>query len=182
MTTIPGSAEARLADLRRDFDQVFAAPAAGQAQDEENLIAFRVGDDLYGLSVREITGVAVAGRLVALPSRSPGLVGLAGIRGAVIPVYSLAVILGYPKAGETVRWLALSGEKEPLALALGDFEGYLRVPTSDLHVPDRASRTHVHQFARTGGVVRAIVSVASVMSSIQGTKGSEGPSIHHPSG
>jgi purine-binding chemotaxis protein CheW len=168
---ISAAAAARLADLRQDFDQVFAAPAAAAAQEQESLIALRIEGDLYGLSIREIAGVAVAGRLVPLPSRRPGLLGLTGIRGAVIPVYSLAVLLGYPKAGETVRWLALCGAKEPLALALGEFEGYLRVPKTALHAPDREARKHVHCFAQAGEVVRAIVSVASVVSSIQGSLG-----------
>jgi hypothetical protein len=155
---ISAAAAARLADLRQDFDQVFAAPVADQAQEQESLIALQIEGDLYGLSVREITGVAVAGKMVPLPSRSRGLLGLTGIRGAVLPVYSLAVLLGYPKAGESVRWLAL-----------GEFEGYVRVPKTALHAHDREARKHVHRFAQAGEVVRAIISVASVVSSLQGS-------------
>jgi chemotaxis signal transduction protein len=163
------AAAVSLADLRQTFDQVFAAAGADQVQEHESLIALRIEGDLYGLDVREIAGVAVAGRVVPLPSRSPGLLGLTGVRGAVIPVYSLSVLLGYPKAVESVRWLALCGAKEPLALALGDFEGYARVPKTALHAPDRDVRRHVHRFAKSGDVIRAIVSIASIVSSIQGS-------------
>jgi len=169
MTDISAAASARLADLRRDFDQVFAAPDAAQAKEQENLIGLRIEKDHYGISVPEIGGVAAAGKLVAMPSRSPGFLGLTGIRGTVIPVYSLAVLLGYPKAEEDVRWLAVCGAKEPLALALGSFEGYLRISRTDVHAPDRDARRHVHRFAQAGDVVRAIVSIASVVSTIQGT-------------
>jgi len=167
VTEHSASAAGRLTALRQEFDQVFAAPDATPAEDQESLIAVRIGGDRYGLSVREITGVAVAGKLVALPSRSPGLLGLAGIRGAVVPVYSLAVLLGYPKAGESVRWLALCGAREPLALALGNFEGYIRVPKSALYAPDRETRKHIHQLAQTGGDIRALVSITSLVSEIQ---------------
>jgi chemotaxis signal transduction protein len=169
------SAAARLRALRQDFDQGFAAPDAAPALEQENLIAIRIQGDRYGLSVREIRGVAVAGKLVALPSRSPGLLGLTGIRGAIIPVYSLAVLLGYPKAGGAPRWLALCGANEPVALGLGDFEGYVRVPTSALLPPDRKGRAHVHRFVQAGDIVRAIVSVASVLSSIQKSSGPKEP-------
>jgi purine-binding chemotaxis protein CheW len=169
MTDTSAAASARLADLRRDFDQVFAAPHAGQAKDEENLIGLRIEGDHFGLSVLEIVGVAVAGKIVAMPCRSPGFLGLTGIRGAVIPVYSLAVLLGYPKAEEDVHWLAVCGAKEPLALAWGSFEGYLRISRTDSHASDRDARRHVHRFVQAGDVVRAIVSIASVVSSIQGT-------------
>jgi len=171
MTDLSVSAAARLAKLRQDFDQVFAEPIAPKSQEEENLIALRIGGDCYGLLVREIGAVAAAGKLVALPSRSPGFVGITGIRGSVVPVYSLAVLLGYPKQEEAFRWLALAGAKESLALGLGDYEGYLRVPKAALYAPDRAARRHVESFAQTGGRVRAIVSVASIVSSIQGTSG-----------
>ncbi len=167
MTELSAAAAARLTALRQDFDQVFAAPYAVQAEEHESLITLRMGGDRYALSVREITSVAVAGKLVALPSRSPGLLGLTGIRGAVVPVYSLSVLLGYPKAAETVRWLALCGAKEPLAFALGDFEGYVRVPNSAFHAPDREARKHVHRFAQAGEVIRAIVNVSSLISEIQ---------------
>jgi chemotaxis signal transduction protein len=171
VTEIPGTALERVAGLRRAFDQVFASTYAERSQEQESLLALRIEGDLYGLNVREIAGVAVAGRLVPLPSQSPGLLGLTGIRGAVVPVYSLAVLMGYPRVGETLGWLALSGAKDPLALALGEFDGYVRVPKTALHVPDRDARKHVHQFAQLGDVVRAIISVASVVSAIQGAVG-----------
>lgn len=167
MTEDSAPASAKLAALRQDFDQVFAGPYAAQAEERESLIALRIEGDRYGLSVREITGVAVAGKLVALPSRSPGLLGLTGIRGAIVPVYSLATLLGYSKVGETVRWLALSGVKESLALALGEFEGYIRVPKSAFHAPDREARRHVHRFVLAGEAIRAIVNVSSILLEIQ---------------
>jgi chemotaxis signal transduction protein len=174
MTDLSPSAAARLASLRQDFDQVFASPAGAEAGEMESLIALRLEGDAYGFSVAEISQMTVAGKLVAIPSRSPGLLGVAGIRGAVIPVYSLAVLLGYPKAEASVRWLALAGGKEPLALGLGDYEGYLRVPKAALVVPDRDAQKHVQSFVRANGAVRTIVSIASIVSSIQGSS-SPGP-------
>jgi len=156
-----------LVELRREFDQIFAAPRREKSEELENLLAIRIKGDSYALNVREISGVETAGPVVPLPSRNPALLGITGLRGGLVPVYSLAALLGYEPGRETQRWLALCGAREPLAFAIGVLEGYVRLSKADLHVPDREPRKHVHQFARIGEAVRAIVSIPSVISAIQ---------------
>lgn len=159
----------RVREMRRAFDEAFAAPAREKTEETENILALRIKGDPYGLSVREIAGVATGGHLVPVPSRAPHLLGLTGIRGMLVPVYSLAGLLGYPPGPEAPHWLALWGARETIGLAVGEFEGYLQIPRSSLHAPDREARKHVHQLVQAGNVVRSMISVASVIAAVKQT-------------
>ena len=168
MSDQAADAARRLAQLRRDFDQAFAAPHEVEVEDVENLLAIRLQEEAYGLSTREITAVERAGSIVPLPSRSQGLIGIVGHRGAILPVYGLASLLGYDRSREAPRWLVVCGKRESLALAVGALEGYVQVAKGNFHPPDREARKYVHRFARVGDAVRAIVSVPSILEAIQG--------------
>ncbi len=167
MSDFTTSAEARVTEIRRAFDLSFALAPQAKNEETEDLIALRIRGDAYGLRVREIAAVAKAGRVVPLPSKTPELLGIAGIRGMVVPVYSLAVLLGYEPSREAPRWLALAGAGEPMALALGDFEGYLRLPRKDFHLPDRDPGQYIDQFARSGETVRSVIKIASIVAAVR---------------
>ena len=175
----PGSRVAHLvADLRRSFDQAFASPPR-RAQDEvEPLLAIRVAGSPCALKVREIAGLATGRRIVPLPSRISELLGLAGIRGRLVPVYSLAALLGYGQGTAPERWLLQCGTDERFGLAFEEFEGYLRAPRSDVYVVSQAeaARRHVEEVVRVGAAVRPVVDVASVMEAVKGRGGLGSPS------
>lgn len=171
MSDKPGNASDLASDLRLAFDQVFAVPPQARIEEFENLLALRIRGDLFALDVREIAGVEAAGTIVPLPSASPGCLGITGIRGGLVPVYSLALLLGYQADRDGSRLLAIPRTPDALALAMGDFEGYLRIPKSHLHEPQDASRKHVHRFADVGSTVRAVVSVPSVVAMIRNGAG-----------
>lgn len=161
---------AKVAELRRVFDQARAAPFSSGAEEQtEDLLAIRVSRDAYAIRVREISGLATDRRLIAFPSPIPGLLGVAGIRGALVPVYSLAMLLGYNAETERTRWLALCGTEEPVALVFSDFEGYVRVPLTQLYAAEQkdVTRTHVQHVARTTDMVRAVVSIPLIRKTIQ---------------
>ena len=168
MSDAMSDADRRIEELRRDFDRAFAEPYPDEPEEVESLLAIRLQEDPYGLIVGEIAAVDRAGSIVPLPSRSPGLIGIAGFRGAILPVYGLASLLGYERSPESPRWLVVCGKREPLALAVSELEGYVQVPKGSLHPPDREARKHVQGFARIGETVRAVVSVPSILEAIQG--------------
>lgn len=172
MTDRSVTASERVAELRRAFDESFAAPPRSGREETEDLLCFRIRGDAYAFRVREIAGVALAGRVAPLPSRTHELLGVSGHRGSLVPVYSLAGLLGYAQGRESPRWMALLGDREPLGLALGELEGFMRVPRGDLHVPGREPGRHVDQFARSGPVVRAILKAASIAAAVREVAGS----------
>ena len=159
----------RAAELRRAFDQTFAAPPGVAAEPLEDFLGVRVAGDLYALRVRELSALAKSGKIVPLPSRVPELLGLTGVRGALVPVYDLAALLGYGSAGENLRWLALCGAHDAIGLAFHEFEGHFRTSRSSVFAAERADakREHVAEFVRTGTAVRAILNLPSVLAAVE---------------
>lgn len=160
----------RVVELRSAFDRERAAPSSLRSEEQtENLLAIRVSRDAYAIRVNEISGLATHRKIVAFPSPISELLGVAGIRGTLVPVYSLTRLLGYGTETEQVRWLALCGTEEPFALAFSNFEGYLQMPRTQLHQAEHkdVQRTHVTHVARAADTVRAVVSIPILRETIQ---------------
>ncbi len=161
--------------MRSAFDRAFSEPPAYAVASTEDLLAVRIAGDGYALKVSELSGLVSDRKIVALPSRAPHLLGIAGVRGALVPVYALAGVLGYVGTQPAPRWLALCGRHDPLALAFEHLEGFLRVPRTDLHpVGSAFSRQHVAEGVRAGGIVRRLVDTRSVVAAMQGGAGVPG--------
>jgi chemotaxis signal transduction protein len=154
-------------ELRQRFDLAFAAPPVERDRGFEPLLAVRIGAAAYALRVPEIAGFAAARKIVPLPSRIAGMLGLAGLRGVVVPVFSLAAWIGYSGGEDPPRWFALCGGADPIALAFADFDGYLELPRSALSDAADAGRMHVRQVVRAQGEVRGVIDVPSVVKAIQ---------------
>lgn len=167
MTDVPMEATATAGRLREEFDRSFAAPFAVTGIDVEPILAVRLKGDLYGLRVGEIDGVVRAAPIVPIRADSPGLLGLAGYRGSILPVYDLGALLSYEEAREAPRWLFVCGKGDPIALAVHEFAGHVTVPATAFHAPHGSPRRHVERFARIGEAVGAIVSVPSIVRGIQ---------------
>lgn len=161
---------ASAAELRSAFDRERAVPfSTADGQRTESLIGLRISGDAYALRIAEITSLCTDRKIVSLPAALSGLLGVAGIRGAIVPVYSIAALLGYRDDPTHVRWLALCGIEEPIAFAFSGFEGYTRVLQSQLHPAEKndAARTFVTHVARTEQMVRAVVSIPLFRQAIQ---------------
>ena len=160
----------KVAELRRVFDEAWALPFPESAEEQgDNLLAIRIAGDAYAIKVSEITGLATGRKVVPVPGPIPELLGLAGIRGTLVPVYSLSALLGYGSDGDLPRWLALCGTEECFALAFHEFEGYVRIARQELYLAEQkdAAPTHVKEIARGPLAVRAVVSIALLRESIQ---------------
>jgi chemotaxis signal transduction protein len=156
-------------ELRRAFDLGFAAPSAEPGDGAEAFLALRVGTDAYAVRVREIAGFAAARKVVPLPSLIPEMLGLASVRGSLVPVYGLAALLGYGDRDGPLRWFLLCGGTDPLALAFADFDGYLELPRPDVRATGHGEidRTHVREVLRAGVDVRSVIDVSSLMDAIR---------------
>lgn len=160
----------RVVELRSAFDRERAAPSSSNTEvHTESLLAIRVSRDAYAIRVSEISGLATDRKIVAFPSPIPELLGVAGVRGALVPVYSLAGLLGYGAETGQARWLVLCGTEESFGLAFSDFEGYMRMPRTQLHQAEQkdVTRTHVTHVARATDMVRAVVSIPLLREAIQ---------------
>jgi chemotaxis signal transduction protein len=160
-----GNAAAKLRDA---FDASFAAlPVAGAAAVHDYL-AIRVGGDPYAIRLGEIAGLHRDRRVVPVVCEAPEVLGIIGLRGAIVPVYDLRTLLGYPK-GESGRWLVIAhAPSSAVAFAIDQFESHLRVSDAAEEragMDDHASR-HLRGAVRGGDVVRPLIDLSSVIEAI----------------
>ncbi len=164
----------RVEALRRDFDRIFSQPSTLVTVETEDLLAIGVAGDAYALKVGELAGLVSGRKVVALPNRTAHLLGVAGVRGAVVPVYALSGLLGYGDSGGSTPWLAQCGRQEPVALAFEQLEGFFRVPRADLHAAGGEARHHVAESVRVGNVTRRVIDTRSILAAIQAGAGASG--------
>jgi chemotaxis signal transduction protein len=119
-------------ELRRAFDASFAAQPAEQALDAAvDFLVVRMGGEAYAMRLAQIRGLVVDGRITRVPSASPELLGLAWMRDTIVPVYSLAALLGRPETA-AVSCLFLAGKSDLVGFACERFEAELSARPEDL--------------------------------------------------
>jgi chemotaxis signal transduction protein len=145
------SAGERLEDLRRAFDASFALPPAPRDDDLVDLLAVTADSEALAVPLVAMGGLAADRTVTPLPGSPPDLIGVAGLRGHLVPVYDLARLLDPGRArvaDTTVRWMVLAAGTPTFAVAVDRIDGHLRV-TRDA-IADPAAGAH----AATGAVVR----------------------------
>lgn len=161
---IPSGLDAKLAELRAAFDETFAVPPVLPEAPGERLLALRIGTEAYAVRLAEIASIQSQKRVVPLPGGPEGLRGLAGIRGRLVAVYSLASLLGIRGAGEE-NWLVLTQGAEPIGLSFPAFEGFLEEST--LYPAQERESEQVREVLRAGSVIRGVVHLPAVVEAIQ---------------
>lgn len=157
----------RAAEMRREFDRAFAVPVRLDQVLQDNFLAIKVGAQPYAIRLSEIGGLHADKKITAVPGGSAALRGIAGFRGAIVPVYNLSAALGFP-ASSSPRWLVIARD-ESVALAFDSFERQLRVSPDDI-APQSASdrRSCAHAFLRTPEFSGPIIHLPSVLAAIKG--------------
>ena len=155
----------RAAAMRLAFDRTFAAPVRIATAIHHDLLAVRLGADPYALRLAEVGGLFADRKITRVPGSAAALLGIAGFRGALMPVYSLRTLLG-SNSTQMPRWLLVAAHA-PLALAFDSFDGHLRVTADTIH-PDqqKQARRFVPEFVRVGDLVRPIIHLPSVVAAL----------------
>jgi len=162
MTAVPASAD----DLARAFDADFARPIAARATAVEDLLAIRIGGDPYALVRGELAGLFADKVVTPLPGGAPGLLGIGGFRGALVPVYDLCAVLGVGVAARPPRWL-VTAAAAPVALAFERFDALLRVPREAITTRAVAAAGHAPRVVRIADEVRPVLDVPSIVGAIR---------------
>jgi len=154
-------------ELRDAFDWTFASCVNTEVSSSVGVLAIRISGDAYALSVAQVSGLFKDRRITVLPTDVPALLGIAGLRGGIVPVYDLGVLLGYP-SGEAPRWMVVATAHAPVGLAFDQFEGHVRIPETALAAAERTEtvRAHVREIVRTPDGVRGRIDIPAVIEAI----------------
>ncbi len=137
---------------------------ADAADDTHDLLAIRVMGRPLALRIEAIAGVARltdARRVVRLPGSDPSLLGLVAVRGVVLPLYSLADLLGY-EGPRTHGWFAWTKGACPAAYAFDGIDGRGWLDAEAARVAD-ADHPLLHGAASFGGARRPLVHLPSAL-------------------
>jgi chemotaxis signal transduction protein len=163
--------EDKIAEMRRLFDESFAIAPAGNVTESEAMLAIAVEGEHFALRGREISGLSVSNeKIVPVPSRVPELLGLTGIRGVVVPVFSLPRLLGFDSLHGQTRWLVFCGEVQtPIALAFETMERLFEATGSDIFVREEpiGRHRHVNATVSEGTTLRGVISIPTLVEYIK---------------
>ena len=156
----------RAAELRSAFDRSFAKEQRLDGESTEDLLAIRLGQEPYAMRLSEIAGLFADKKITLVPRDDPALLGIAGFRGAIVPVYDLRALLGQPTA-IAARMLVLAASL-PVAFAFDVSDGHLRIPRNAIAprgIGDPANR-YVREIAHADDELRSIVHLGAVIEAI----------------
>jgi len=162
------------AELRLAFDRSFSQATNADIAVAEELLAIRVGSHPYLVRLAEVSGLFADKRITWLPSPVPTLLGLAGLRGKVLPVYDLGMLIGATKAAAP-RWLLVTASS-PVGFAFDHFDGYLSLRPEDIvsEIRTETRERHVLDAVLAVDLVRPLISLASVLESIEKSASHDG--------
>ncbi len=154
--------------LRREFDAGFALEP-GRLEARIDVLAIRAGR-ACALRLRAVEALLLTPRITPAPSRAPELLGLAGVRGAVLPVFDLRALLGLG-AAEAPRWMVVAGSPA-FALAFEENEGCLRVPISAVSADAGGADELARAVVTIAGAPRALLDVDAIQRALSRRGGS----------
>ena len=160
-------------DLRAAFDRGFAEPPPGQAEPAKAYLGIRIGGKPYAVALAEIGAVVADKKIAPLPSKAPELLGVAGVRGDIVPVFSLAALLGLGGGEERPRWLVLAAGGRA-GFAFDALDGHLSIPLASI-TPAVSARGFVIANAVIGKDARPIIGIAALMDHLEKRAGQHGP-------
>lgn len=103
-------------------------------RDLRQYVAFRVGDETYGLPIGEIEEITKRFLTTPVPRTSSFLLGIGNVRGRIIPVIDLSVRLGLAARayGRNARVLIVTLEDEPYGLLVHQVLEVVRIPPEQM--------------------------------------------------
>jgi len=162
--------QTKVAEFQKVFDDSFAAPEQSERVAVEQMLAIKVGNDRFAVSLRDISGLTVAkGTILPVPSSVPELLGITGIRGVVVPIFNLAALLNIEPGMAQYRWLILcGGRRATIALAVDLVEGHLEISADELIAHGTtATANYIKQTVRDGDILRGVIDLGLLVEKIR---------------
>ena len=168
----------RAAELRAAFDRAFAGAVAHRRRGQAGFLAIRVGVERCAIRLSEIAGLFADRKITRVPAGEAALLGIAGFRGAIVPVYCLPTLLGLVprrrrrRAGWSSprrrRWRSLSSVR-------GSFARLGRRDIAAAIAGDECSALRRSSSAPTA-VVRPVMHLPAVIDALGAAETAEAPS------
>jgi len=110
----------RAEEIRQQFDAGFRMAPPGRREQAANRLLFHLGERSLSLPLEQVSEVLRSRAITPLPGAPPELLGLVGLRGALVPVYRLADLIGISVAPDAAGplWILVVPQPQLVGLAL----------------------------------------------------------------
>jgi purine-binding chemotaxis protein CheW len=177
MSNTPDALILKARELARDFDRSFsAAPAAVASSTTLDFLVVRIGTETYALRLTQVRGLIADPRVTRVPSPDARLLGVVAVRGAIVPVFSLPLLLGHA-SGPRPSWMVLAGKSDMLGLAFDSYDSLLRAGPDQVAAAagEEHGRAWLHQIVRVGERSLPVVDVPALVDDIANNHRNVGP-------
>lgn len=151
--------------LAEAFDRSFAVARPAAPPTPRDYLMIRVGGDPHAIALLDLAELVPLPRLTALPESPSECLGLAGVRGAAVPVYDLRILLGYAAGGEAAPWLAILASAR-VAFAFDAVEGFLRL-RDEAEGDAATAQRHVRHVLRSTDAALPVLDTDSLLAAIR---------------
>lgn len=157
----------RANELRHEFDRAFALPQVLAREAAIDLLAVRFCANRHAIRLSEIAGLYTDKKITRVPGSNAAMIGIAGFRGTIAPVYDFASLMGYPRS-QTPRCMIVTAA-DPVALAFDVFDGQLRVSSESIRPrhSDDITHSYVRDLVQYGSDLISIIDLGSLMTAIK---------------
>ena len=113
------------------------ATATEVGEREEQLVAFRLADENYGVNIFHINEIIRLREITQIPRTSPDTEGVINLRGKIVPILDLRKRLGLSPKEHTsgTRVIIVALEEVTVGLIVDGVNGVLRIPHSNIEPP-----------------------------------------------
>lgn len=168
-----GTAALSVADMRDEFDRAFANPIANAERKTEDYLSILVDGHPYAIPMAAVGALHTGVKISAVPTAVRELLGVATLRGTLVPVYDLGLLLGH--AASATRWL-LVARIEPVAFAFDSFDRHFRLDAASATVARDGGGQNVHGVVRSADRAWPLIDLQSVIAAVRQRVGTLIPS------
>jgi chemotaxis signal transduction protein len=165
----------KLLALREAFDRSFAEAAEAGGSQRSDFLAIKIAGDAYAVRLSEVASLHADCSPVTAPSLLPELLGIAGFRAVLTPIYDLGALLGYG-VGRPAKWLMIARASLPIGFAFDGFDAHLRVPLDRITAEQAGAGAHIRGAVRADGAPLPLLHLPSVVEGIARRIKALGPS------
>jgi purine-binding chemotaxis protein CheW len=155
----------RAEELANAFDRSFAEARGVPAGEADEFLAVQVAGERHAMRLAEVGGLHPARTVTPLPGLFPALMGLAGLRGALVPVYDLALLFGHEAPG-AARWMVLA-PGAGVAFAFEALDGQFRAPSAAVSSSRQDGAETGRQVVTTAGGPLPVIHIPSLVETIR---------------
>lgn len=164
------SAPLSVREMREAFDHGFARQVGELSPHWHDFLLVRLGALPHALPMAEISALQrmPPEGITPVPGPLSALMGIAGHKGRILPVYDLTALLGL-SAARQAAWQVVT-QDPPVILAIDEFERHVRCDAgaiARLSASESIGQGHIEAHLHTASEQRPIVSIASVLDTIR---------------